>query len=211
MNENSVTDAKRRLRRDVSALLAGLGPGRRRAAAVALAENLATVPAVRAARTIMAFLSLPTEISTWPTILWAWQGGKRIAVPRIEPPPGRGPDAHAGSEVVPVLLEPAEATSAATHPAVRPGALGIQEVPGGRVVPVAEIGVVLAPCLAVDRAGHRLGKGGGYYDRFLARDGMRASVIAVGFHEQVVDAVPVAAHDRRVAMVVTDGGVCTLR
>ncbi|HET6441826.1 MAG TPA: 5-formyltetrahydrofolate cyclo-ligase, partial [Phycisphaerae bacterium] len=80
-------------------------------------------------------------------------------------------------------------------------------VPDADPIPVCEIDVVLAPCQAVDRSGNRLGKGGGFYDRFLARPDLRACIIAVAFQEQVLDEVPVGENDCRVQMVVTDAEV----
>jgi 5-formyltetrahydrofolate cyclo-ligase len=65
------------------------------------------------------------------------------------------------------------------------------------------------PCQAVDRAGNRLGKGGGFYDRFLSLPDMRAERIAAAFHEQIFDEVPVAATDQPIDKVVTDGEVLT--
>jgi 5-formyltetrahydrofolate cyclo-ligase len=204
MVHTDIGRAKAQARRSVSVALANLTPGRRRSAGLAVARRLARLEAVRRARTLMAFLSLPTEIDTWPIIRWAWTEGKRVAVPRVEPPlTGREKDL-AGHEIVPVVLEPADVAGLADHPDVRPGALGILEVPGAPAIPAAEIDLVLAPCQAIDRAGNRLGKGGGFYDRFLARPDLRAAVIAVAFQEQVLDAVPATPNDRRVATIVTD-------
>ena len=200
--------AKARTRRLVSTALVGLTPSRRRAAGVAVAQRLAQLPEVRNARTLMTFLSLPTEIDTWPIIRWAWSEGKRVVVPRVEPS-GETALPLAERQIVPVLLEEARVDSVAAHPAVRAGALGILEVPEGRVVPMGELDVVLAPCQAVDRKGCRLGKGGGFYDRFLANPALRAAVIAIAFQEQILDEVPAGDTDRRVPRVVTDAEMIT--
>jgi len=66
------------------------------------------------------------------------------------------------------------------------------------------IDLVLAPALAVDLSGNRLGFGQGYYDRFLAH--YTGSVAAVVFAWQVVKAVPHAAHDRRMNFVLHEKG-----
>ena len=211
MNLQEIRKAKVEVRRQVSHVLAGLPLGRRRDTGIAIARRLATLPPVLRARTIMAFLSLPTEVDTWPTIQWAWREGKRIVVPRIEAGP-EGCDAPlSASPCVAGFAEQgrqrrmvAVALEAADVPAVRPGALGILEVPGAAPVPVAEIDVVLVPCQAVDRRGNRLGKGGGFYDRFLADPDLRAETIALAFHEQLLDEVPAAEGDRRVRRLVTD-------
>jgi 5-formyltetrahydrofolate cyclo-ligase len=209
MAGNSIQEAKARIRRTVAVSLSLLTPSHRRAAGVTVAQRLANLPSVRAARTLMMFLSLPTEIDTWPVIRWAWQEGKRVAVPRIEP-------ADAGPEVpmterdmVAVLLRAADVVGIALHPDVRPGAMGILEVPDAEPIPPAELDVLVMPCQAVDRAGNRLGKGGGFFDRFLARPDLRAERIVVAFHEQIFDEVPVAATDQPIDRVVTDGEVLT--
>ena len=229
MNSEEIAIAKARTRRMVDEALARLMPGRRRAASVAVTQRLMNLPAVRAARTLMVFLSLPTEIDTWPIIGWAWREGKRVAVPRIEAGrPSKASPAGAGSpnlgrrawsssggangplerrDMVAVALEPADVEGVAAHPAVRPGPLGILQVPDALPLDVSEIDVALVPCQAVDRSGNRLGKGGGFFDRFLARPDFRAQSIALAFHEQVLDQVPVTQFDRPVSMVVTDAEV----
>jgi len=204
MGHEDINEAKSRTRRAVSDVLTGLTPSRRRAASVALAQKLTQMPEVRAARTVMLFLSLPSEIDTWPTIRWAWREGKRVAVPRVEASaPGR--ETHLEERgMTPVLLAAADIQTIHEHPGVRPGPLGILDVPDAPEVPVPEIDVVLVPCMAVDRRGNRLGRGGGFYDRFLSRPDLRARQIVIALQEQLFDEVPVGPRDRRVPVVVTD-------
>jgi 5-formyltetrahydrofolate cyclo-ligase len=207
MAGNSIQDAKTRIRRVVAESLTLLTPSHRRAASVAVAQRLANLPSVRAAQTLMAFLSLPTEIDTWPAIRWAWQEGKRILVPRIEPV-GAGPEVPMTQrDMVAVVLRAADVEGVASHPDVRPGVLSILEVPDAPAVPVSEIDVLLMPCQAVDRAGNRLGKGGGFFDRFLARPDLKAERIVIAFCEQIFDEVPVTETDLPVDRIVTDGEV----
>jgi len=204
MHHEDIDEAKSQTRRAVGDVLARLTPSRRRAAGVALAQKLMQMPEVRAARTIMLFLSLPSEIDTWPIIRWAWHEGKRVAVPRVESSaPGREKSLE-DRNMTPVLLAAADIQAIHDHPGVRPGPLGILDVPDAPEVPVPEIDVVLVPCMAVDRQGNRLGRGGGFYDRFLARPDLRARTIVIALQEQLFDEVPVTAHDRRAAVVVTD-------
>ena len=68
----------------------------------------------------------------------------------------------------------------------------------------ATLAVVVVPGLAFTADGRRLGRGRGYYDRFLPRLAPECLRIAVAFSEQLVDDVPTEAHDRRVALVITD-------
>ena len=91
--------------------------------------------------------------------------------------------------------------------ALRPARLGLLEPAGPSLGldAVREAELVLAPALAVDAAGRRLGQGGGSYDRALERAG--APVVAVVFDDEVLDeAIPVESHDRPVAGVLTPGG-----
>lgn len=83
------------------------------------------------------------------------------------------------------------------------GPRGVLHPPGPSLglAGIAPAALVLAPALAVDRAGRRLGQGGGSYDRALAR--ATAPAFAVVFDDEVVAEVPVAAHDRPVAGVLT--------
>ncbi|MDQ4006282.1 MAG: 5-formyltetrahydrofolate cyclo-ligase, partial [Actinomycetota bacterium] len=73
------------------------------------------------------------------------------------------------------------------------------------------VDVVVAPGLAFDRLGHRLGYGGGHYDRYLGRLGEGALRIGVAFSLQLVDRVPTEPGDRPVDIVVTDAGVIEAR
>ncbi len=88
-----------------------------------------------------------------------------------------------------------------------PGIAGIAEPPEDAPEIVPEL--VLVPLLAYDAAGHRLGYGGGYYDRTIAALRARGSVRAVGiaFSAQAVDSLPGAAHDQRLDAVLTELGV----
>ena len=81
------------------------------------------------------------------------------------------------------------------------GEYGLRE-PVGEIYE-GEIDVAVAPLLAVDRQGNRLGMGGGYYDKFLAKI-PKANRIAYCYDFQVCNAVPVLAHDQRMDVIVTD-------
>lgn len=81
-------------------------------------------------------------------------------------------------------------------------------LPGCKEVALQEIDCVLVPGVAFDLAGRRLGRGGGFYDRFLARlaphDRPRASALGVCFESQVLADIPCSPHDARVDRVLTE-------
>jgi 5-formyltetrahydrofolate cyclo-ligase len=84
--------------------------------------------------------------------------------------------------------------------------------PAGTIEPdvLTRAELVLAPALAVDRTGNRLGRGGGYYDRALV--GVpRDRIVAVVFADEVLDVVPVDPHDVPVGAVLTPDGLVPLR
>ncbi|HEX4018566.1 MAG TPA: 5-formyltetrahydrofolate cyclo-ligase [Frankiaceae bacterium] len=71
----------------------------------------------------------------------------------------------------------------------------------GDAAALEQADVVLVPALAVDRAGHRLGRGGGSYDRALPRVRPGALLVAIVHPEELVASVPVEAHDIRVGAI----------
>ncbi|MFI4854173.1 MAG: 5-formyltetrahydrofolate cyclo-ligase [Phycisphaerales bacterium JB065] len=83
---------------------------------------------------------------------------------------------------------------------------GVPEPRDGEVVDATELRAVLVPGLAFDRSGARLGRGAGFYDRYLEAIGSQTRVIGVCFEAQVVERVPTEAHDRCVDALVTERG-----
>jgi 5-formyltetrahydrofolate cyclo-ligase len=78
---------------------------------------------------------------------------------------------------------------------------GIREPSPPVFVPAAELAVVMVPGLAFDASGHRLGRGAGFYDRFLA--GVSCPTIGVCYGPQLLASVPIDSHDHLVQRVVT--------
>jgi len=83
---------------------------------------------------------------------------------------------------------------------------GLLEPAGESAVDLRDADVVFAPALAVDRSGHRLGRGGGYYDRALAAIA-RERIVAVVFSDEVLDVVPADVHDVPVGAALTPDGL----
>ncbi len=95
---------------------------------------------------------------------------------------------------------------------LQPGQLGIPEPTGPRLGPdaLAECDIVFVPALGVSPEGYRLGKGGGYYDRALARlsgEGHHPRTVVLLYNGEIRSDIPVEDHDIPVDMVITPTGV----
>lgn len=88
---------------------------------------------------------------------------------------------------------------------LRPGRLGIMEPTGEDLGPgaLSDVEAVLAPALAVDRSGNRLGYGRGYYDRALRHVPYDRPVLTIVYDDELVDTLPSADYDRPVTHTVT--------
>lgn len=151
-------------------------------------RRLLALPEVRGARGVLVFASFGTEVATDGIIRALHDAGARVFLP------------YRGSE----RLEAAEVGPG--DPLV-PSAYGPREPASPRPVDPAEIDLVIAPGLAFDRRGGRLGYGGGDFDRYLGRIRPDATRIALAFADQVVPEVPTGAHDVPVDLVVTEDSV----
>ena len=115
--------------------------------------------------------------------------------------------------LLPVLLPSLDLDWAEFTGALVPGPRGLLEPTGPRlgVAGLTTADLVLVPALAVDRSGNRTGRGGGSYDRALARlAGARPPILALLHDGELVDKVPAEPHDRPVHGVITPRGGLTL-
>lgn len=134
---------------------------------------------------VFIFLSFGSEVPTDPICARLAAGGHALAVPHID-----------AGELAPVEYTPGEATSA--------GVWGIREPATLRPVDPGDIDAILAPGLGFDRDGFRIGYGGGYYDRLLKRCRPDALRIGIGFHAQIVPAVPHDGSDEPLHLIATE-------
>ena len=177
------------LRKRLLAARSALDPGDRRDAGRLIRDALLELPALQMAGTVAAYYSIGAEPDTRGLVFALWKRGTYVLLPRLcsdgdlDWASYEGPDS-----LVPGprgLAEPGE-------PPRGPGA-------------VARADVVLAPALAVDRAGNRLGRGGGSYDRALARVGPLIPVIALLYDDELIARVPAEPHDTPVRAAVRPG------
>ncbi len=152
-----------------------------------IAARLFASDAWRSAETVFCYVSVGWEIATGPILAAALAEGRRLCVPRCLP----GGVMHACA-----VSSPGE---------LRPGALGIPE-PGEDcpVVPPEEIGLAVVPGLAFDRSGYRLGRGGGYYDRYLPL--LRCPRVGLCQARFLLPALPRGPYDVPVDRIITEEG-----
>ncbi|MCW2837299.1 MAG: 5-formyltetrahydrofolate cyclo-ligase [Marmoricola sp.] len=161
----------------------------------ALADLLMDTPEVRRAATVAAYVSVSSEPGTGPLLEQLRLSGKRVILPLLQPDNDLDWAAYAGPQDL--------------HTARR-GLLEPAGPPLGRDA-LATADVVLVPGLAVGRDGFRLGRGGGSYDRALARVPVGTFVCVLLNSEEVLATVPRDSHDRPVSAVATELEVIHLR
>jgi 5-formyltetrahydrofolate cyclo-ligase len=107
--------------------------------------------------------------------------------------------------LLPVLRPDRDLDWAVFDGAYQPGPRGLREPAGPRldVQAIREADLILVPALAVDASGMRLGRGGGSYDRVLARVGDSALTVALLYDGELVERVPAEPHDRPVRATIT--------
>jgi 5-formyltetrahydrofolate cyclo-ligase len=183
---DDIDSVKAALRAGVLAARRTFSPDELSTAAEAIRER--ALETLAPAPTVALYASTGTEPGTHPLLEALRAGGTRVLLPVLLPDNEldwgvyRGPD---------FLV---------------PGPRGTLEPAGPRLGPEAfgEALLAFVPGLAADRAGHRLGRGGGSYDRALARVPAGTFVCVLLNSEEVLDAVPRDTHDRPVSAVATE-------
>lgn len=184
MSSGALKRVKRGIRRAVLEERDALAPDVRAAWGERIAERFVALPEVQDAGVVMVFSSFGSEVPTGPIIQRLRDRGIVVALPRIE-----------GADLVPVPFAPGDP--------VRPTSFGAVEPIGPEIVDAASLDVVGVPGVAFDRRGHRIGYGGGYYDRFLR--GLPALAVGIAFGVQVVtDDLPTGGSDLPVRAIVTE-------
>jgi len=184
------TTAKQRLRRQLLDCRGAVDATHRAAAATAVRRWVVESAAWDAASTVLAYASRGSELATGPLLVAVLSAGKGLILPRVV------------SEGV-LRLHAIE-----TLDQLSPGYRGILEPAAGLPeVGVTDIDLALVPGVGFDRRGGRLGYGGGWYDRLLAQPGWRCPIWGLALACQIVDELPLDAHDHPVAAVVSETGI----
>jgi len=185
MPEQRLAERKSMLRKDLLAARIRLSVSERRAAGRALRDAVLGLPETGMAGTVAAYISVGTEPETTGLVFALWKRGSYVVLPVLLPdldldwasyegPDSLEPGPHG-------LLQPAEPRRGASA--------------------IASADLVIVPALAADRAGNRLGRGGGCYDRALARVGSSVPTVALLYDHELLDEVPAGPLDQRIRAV----------
>ncbi len=142
------------------------------------------------------YASMADEVQTKALIEESLRAGKRVCLPYITDKDNS-------------MMEAAEIFSLSE---LKTGAYGILSVAEDklRIVAPEQLDFVLIPAVAVDKNGYRLGMGGGYYDRYIART-HEAKLIAAVYDCQLAECVPTDEHDIRVDAIITEKQIIKLK
>ena len=173
----------------MKALLSAQSMEERDAKSRVIHKKLFQTPVFKNAGTVCFYVSLPMEVNTHPMIEESLRLGKRVLVVLVD-------------------LENKELKLKEIRDLKKdlaPGILGILEpVPQTRTADVREAQCIIVPGLVFDPKGYRLGRGGGYYDRFLKTLPSQVATIGLAFSFQVLPEIPLQDHDSAVQIVLTE-------
>ena len=145
------------------------------AKSAALGEKFRASALYRDAKTIYGYLPYNQEVRTVPMLAQAMQDGKRVAVPKVY-----------GEEMRFIYIE--------NFDGIEKGYAGIPEPVADSPVADDPTALVLMPGLAFDPQGHRIGYGGGFYDRFLENE-PKHPTLALCYDFQMLERLETEAHD----------------
>ena len=148
-----------------------------------IAERVTALPEFKESSRILAYADYNHEVMTGFIIEAAWKAGKEVAVPKV-----------VGQDMVFYKLT--------DFSQLEKGYFGIPEPARGEIVQWEEAAMIM-PGVAFDRDNHRVGYGGGFYDRFLEKH-PEIRRIAVAFDFQILDQVPVEPTDISPEVIVTE-------
>ncbi len=180
----TTVDEKQQLRRQIREIEASMPEAQRLNSDLALQKRFLALPQVAQAKTILLYASMGNEVETAPILAALRRQGKRVLLPRCLP----------GRQMVAQVYDP--------NRLVRHRYGMWEPAADCEAVPAEEIDLVLVPGVCYDRTGMRLGRGGGYYDRYLAE----CKGVSVGWCREALlqDKVPAEPWDRPVHLVLTE-------
>ena len=186
--------AKQTLRAELKARRTSLTSRELKVAGDATARLITQLPEWKQAKTVCLYASFGGELPTDALLALALLEGKRLLLPRVS------------HRTQLTLHEVSDLGS------LQPSRLGIREPKSSApVATLADAGLILVPGLGFDGAGRRLGFGGGFYDRLLAKPPRKTFLLGHAHAFQVLPRLPDEPHDIKVKAVATPQGVIRCR
>jgi 5-formyltetrahydrofolate cyclo-ligase len=193
-----VADEKKKLRAIIGGCREALSTGRAQAMSISVQRKVIASAEYRDASAVVLHASKGMEVVTDAIFDDAIAAGRAVFYPRIE---NDAQDSTIRTIVARRVHERAE---------LQPGTFGIVEPPeSAEVIDRQKFSriVICVPGVAFGLEGQRLGRGGGYYDRFLGRFGTEAISVGLAYSFQLLDRIPEAEFDRRLNLIVTESDV----
>jgi 5-formyltetrahydrofolate cyclo-ligase len=155
-------------------------------------SHLFSLPEYKESSIIMFYVSIEREVYTHDMIKRALTEKKDVVVPLV-------------LESQDIMLT----CKISDFRDLKPGPWGIPQPVKEKIqnVPLSSLDLIIVPGIAFDRRGNRLGRGKGFYDRFLKLVGPKVPKVALAFSSQIVEKVPVTENDIAVDKIVTEDGV----
>jgi 5-formyltetrahydrofolate cyclo-ligase len=158
----------------------------RAAAGHSLRDAVLGMPETQMAGTVAAYCSIGSEPDTRGLLFALWKRGSYVLLPVLLP----------DGDLDWASYEGPDSLVAGPRGTLEPGPAEPRRGPGS----IARADLVIVPALAADRSGHRLGKGGGSYDRALARVSGPVPTVALLYEGELLDELPAGPHDVRVRL-----------
>ena len=182
--DEEISRNKKQLREHCLAIRKSLGAAKRAEASLSICRNIGSWDIFQQSQTILTYMPIKSEAD--PTPLLKLHPPKRWVIPRIIP-----------EEDHRMVFHPYDPNRLIEH------SFGMLEpAPDLPIIQPEEIELTLAPGLAFDKKGFRLGYGGGYFDRFL--ENFKGVSVGITFHDLLLDTIPHAGHDISMHWLVTD-------
>lgn len=185
----AVVLSKKELRRAYLARRSELSNAERQRLSTEICRRITSAPWFDSAKNLLMYMPFRQEVDIRPLMDTAWEEGKTVFLPKSEP------------KTKAMNVYQVEGVHTLTS-----GAYGILEPVADErhAGKIADLDIVFVPGVVFDRCGHRIGYGGGYFDRFLPKIGLDTLSVGVAFSLQVVDKIPHDVYDQQLHGLVTD-------
>lgn len=177
---------KQELRKAIRAVKARQSDEQLRQLSEGIVARLLSLPQLVKAHTVAAYASLPDEVCTATLLQQLLLAGKTVLLPKVT-----------GSETM-------ELRQYCGPNDMQEGAFHIMEPSGAVVTDYSHIDLVIVPGMAFTADGARLGRGRGYYDRFISQLPKTAVRVGLCFPFQLVEHIPSEAHDQKMDIIISD-------